>query len=213
MLDLADAEHIAAEELRLAEMDGHDEPPFDLLLHRRGILLAEYGSDSPIRGIGTHGRLKGRPVVYVHECLDRRARAFVALHEMAHTIVEDRRLDLACSLERWCNRFAASILCPGPTVRRTWRDTRGDLLAALAMRPAVTGSTFALRVGEVDIAPVVVFDRSRARYAEPDIANPDAIRKLAATARKEAFAEDDVARAWRLPDATHRVAVVFKAAA
>lgn len=213
MLKLEDAEVFAARELQLAELDGHDSPPWDVLLHRRDVLVAEFGASSPIRGIGTHGTVRGQPVVYVHERLDRRARAFVALHEYAHALVEAEQLELECPLERFCNRFAASIVCPTPAVRRAWRDANADFPAALDLRPNVTGSTFALRLGESGVAHVAVFDRARPRYVEPARPMPHGIDRLVGEARRETYAESAAARAWRLPDAIHRVVVVFDAAA
>lgn len=214
MITLEDAEVFAHRELVAARLDGHDAPPWDLLLARRGVLVAEFGDASPIRGDGTHGTLRGQPVVYVHELLGQRGRAFVALHEYAHHLVEAERLELACPLERFCNRFAASALCPRPTVMRAWRSGRGDLLAAYSCCTTVEGTTFALRLAEVGIAPVRLFELDRERYVEPpETPSLPGLRRVVAAARREGFAEAPGARAWRLPDTPSRVAVLHDLAA
>jgi hypothetical protein len=209
MVTIEDAEVFAARELQKSSLDGHDAPPWDLLLARRDVHVAQFGDGSPIRGDGTHGRLKGRPIVYLHERLPPRGRAFVALHEYGHTIIESERLDLDCHVERWCNRFAASILCPPTSVRRAWRDAGANLPAAHALRPALGSTAFALRLGEAGLALVRLFDGDLERYVEPtEWTPPNRLSRLVRAARNDGFAQAEDVRAWRLANVPRRVAVL-----
>lgn len=213
MIELDDAEVFAARELRLARLDGHPTPDWQIVIQRRGILVATFGKDSPVRGAGTHGTVRGQPVVYVNRALTTRAMAFVGLHEYGHVIVERERLNLGCHLERFCNRFASAVLLPPASVREAWRESGGDLLRYAAARSTATTTTASLRLGEVGLARVCLFEGRRLRYALPTPPRDlDDVAGLARAARAEGFAMGAPGRAWVLPDDRSRVAVVALAA-
>jgi len=211
--DLADAEALAQRELRLACLDGHDAPPWRTLLSRRGVRVARYDSRSPIyraSGVGAPGLVNGTRTAYVWDGLNERDTAYTACHEWCHLIVSGDGLELACPLEAFCNRFAAAVLTPADSARRAWKAAPRDLLAMHALRPQTSASVLTMRVGELGLAPIALYDRKAPRYFV-GVQRSRALDRLVAEARREGYAANDCGRAWRLPDNEARVGVLVAA--
>lgn len=212
-IHLDDAEPIAQRELRLAHLDGHDSPPWRTLLARRGVRVARFGTSSPIyrrSGVGTHGLVKDQPTAYVWDGLNEHDTAYTACHEWGHLLVADG-LELACPMEAFCNRFAAAVLTPADSAQRAWRKAPRDLLALHALRPQTSTSVLTMRIGELGLSAIALYDRKRIRYAIGVQQVPRGVGKLVELARREGFAENENGRAWVLPDNEARVSVLLAA--
>lgn len=213
-ITLDDAEAFANRELRRVCLDGHDAPPWRIGLQRLGVRLMFFGNDSPMRcagQVGRHGVLNDRPLVYVWDGMIERDQALTAWHEYMHHVIVAERLELECHAERFCTRFAAAMVAPADSMRRAWRQSGGDLIKLAELRPAASASVLTLRVGDLEIAPVALFDRRGARHVVPSQPVPRGLGKLVDLARREGRAESALGRAWRLPDDTSRVGVLLAA--
>jgi hypothetical protein len=212
-INLDDAEAFAQRNLRIAALDGHDSPPWRTGLSRLGVRLATYDARSPIyarSGVGTFGIVNDAPTVYVFDGMCDQDMALTAWHEHSHHMIRSEGLVLACHAEAFCTRYAAAMLAPADSVRRAWKQTR-DLVELHALRPATSASVILLRIGDLELAPVALYDRKGPRRAMPDRPMPRGIGKLVDLARREGFAQNENGRAWRLPDNTSRVGVVLAA--
>lgn len=212
-IKLDDAEAFAQRNLRIAALDGHDSPPWRIALARLGVRFATFGARSPIyarSGVGTHGTINGAPVVYVYDGMCDRDTALTAWHEHGHHMIFAEGLVLTCHAEAFCTRYAAAMLAPADSMRRAWQQTR-DLLELHALRPATSASVLLLRLGDLELAPVALYDRKGPRRAIPAQTMPRGVGCLVDLARRGGFAENENGRAWRLLDDAARVGVVLAA--
>lgn len=214
MVNLDDAEVFAQRELQRAALDGHDAPPWRILLARLSVQLATFGDGAPMRRAGHVGRfgvVGGAPTVYVWSGMSERDQALTAWHEYAHHIVVAERLALGCHVERWCTRFAAAMVAPADSVQRAWRACGRNLLRLAEMRPATSSSVLLLRLGDLELAPVALYDSKGPRHVRPEQRLARGITRVVEMAKREGFAENELASAWRLPDASSRVGVLLAA--
>ncbi|HVS86044.1 MAG TPA: ImmA/IrrE family metallo-endopeptidase [Gaiellaceae bacterium] len=103
------------------------------------------------------------PVIVLNTNDDPRARAFTAVHELAHLF---RRDDGPSSfeVEDWCSQFAGAVIAPPAAFRADFANAREhDLLAtvdALALQYSLTPLASAVRVARLGLAPQAEVDET-----------------------------------------------------
>jgi Zn-dependent peptidase ImmA (M78 family) len=97
------------------------------------------------------------PAIVVNPRDDPRARAFTAVHELAHLLRAQAGLDPRADSETWCNEFASAALMPAAEFSRDFERRReSGLLAridATALEYGVTSHAAAVRLARLELAP------------------------------------------------------------
>jgi Zn-dependent peptidase ImmA (M78 family) len=152
-------------------------------------LLESYGVVVLQLGIGK-GNIRGfsawdphAPLVVVNTAYNVTARIFTLFHEVGHLLT---RTDAACFrfilptgddhlLERWCERFAASLLVPADALERvsTGFDPSGrirdvDTAQKIANRFKVSTRAIALRLQELGFAPSTLYGEVERAFSDLD---------------------------------------------
>ncbi len=223
MADLDDAEHEALILLRSVALDGHDSPPIEIACSRYRWTDPRDGAESvgvslfdlPASSEGTcyrwtrHPKRPERhPAILLRGESPGRARLLAIAHELAHIHEEQRGLTLTVDRERWANRMGVAMLAPDYAVRRAWRAA-GDHLGRLQRHlPHLLPTAALLRVGELGLASIVVYQGGRRRYSEGLSLPANDVARLVRFALRDGKAEGDGMRAYRLPDGPQRVGVL-----
>jgi len=221
VLTYDDAEAFSGGVLRCAGLDGHDRPDWEEAAEawvwqrepeRRGILVYDLPA-SPLPSGWTWVRIGAeprKPAIMIRG-LTGRERDHNGGHELGHIVlaVLDLRLAPDVHEERWCNRFASSLLAPADVVRRAWRRARANGERVGQHVKALRPTALALRLGEVGVASVLVTQRERVIYtAGPGLIPANDVRPLVRLALRAGRADGDGLRAYRLSDGVDRVAVL-----
>jgi len=222
MHSLDDAEVASQSFLRWTSLDGHDSPPWEIGCARwtwqdepeirRGVLVF----DLPVSSVGTKwswvriGSPYMQPAIAFRGGETGRARDLNGCHELSHIVREILGIRVGCCEERWCNRFAVATLAPEHVVRRAWACEGANLGRIQRHMPRLFATAATLRIGELGLAPVVVFDLGRRRYAEGGALPARESERLyrLALASNDGRAVGDGMRAYRLPDGADRVAII-----
>ena len=130
------------------------------------VLLLQLGPDA-IRGFALWN--DAAPLVAVNTTFIPQARAFTLFHEIGHLLLRqdaasDEHIGRSASLatgytvERWCERMAATVLLPEPAVRNAVPTDMSEVEAyesarRLASRFKVSVRAAAIRLIELDLAP------------------------------------------------------------
>ena len=77
-----------------------------------------------------------------------------------------RRHQIQCrNPDFWALAFAAAFLVPAAALRRAWKRANGDVKAVLAIWRNVPNTAITLRVGELQIANIWVYESMELRHA------------------------------------------------
>jgi Zn-dependent peptidase ImmA (M78 family) len=142
-----------------------------------GVLVMQDGSLplDTMRGFASTHPLV--PAIVVNPRDDPRARAFTALHELAHLLRANEGRNPQADAETWCNEFASAVLMPEASFSRDYeRRSEAGLVAridAVALEYGVTPHASAVRIARLELTPQRDVDeaieaiRARALVLEP----------------------------------------------
>ena len=221
MLGLADAEVISGSWLQWVHLDGADEPSWETGCARwhwmvepevrRGILVFDLpASRQPSSwAMIRHKETYAQPAILLRGERGR-ARDLSGCHELSHILIALLGLKIEGNEEAWCNRFAVATLAPAHVVRRAWAREGANLGRIQRHMPRLFATAATLRLGELDLTPVAVFERGVIRYAAGGELPAKESRRLAKCALRapDGRASGDGMRAYRLPDGLDRVGVL-----
>lgn len=201
-----DAEEMAGLVLREAMQDGADRPDVWAVAKRMRVSVYKAPRTAKWSELGERVRVNGEDRVYLRSDVSEPLRTVVLAHELGHITVSRFALRLEDE-ERWCNRFAAALIAPEPSVWRAWRRANADPRTYLASWWATTPTLAALRLGECRCADVWIVEGSRVRYARAERQTPEWLVQAA----REAVNGGELRRAVaRLGDGAKRVVVALE---
>jgi hypothetical protein len=221
-----DAECFSDALLRCASIDGHNAPSWEIAAarwrwqaepERVGVLVYDLPASAQPSGWDwvRWGAMSCRmPAIMLRGLRRGRARDFAGGHELGHIVrcLLDVHLADDVHAERWCNRFAASLLAPAATVRSAWRRARASGERVGRFISALNPTALALRLGETGCASVSILQRSKLLYAVgPMLLPANDIAPLVRLALRDGRADGGGMRAYRLSDGAERVAVMLAA--
>lgn len=138
----------------------------------KGVLVAQFQIDrQAIRGFSIPDRFV--PLAAVNTAYTPAARAFSLLHELGHLVRDDGSACMGFSgpddsreVERWCERFAAAVLLPSESIRRTDSIPAGvddevlyRLVRSTARKYKTSLRATALRMIELGIADRSIYNK------------------------------------------------------
>lgn len=149
----------------LLDRSGQSQPRVDLRAVARlwpGLTITTEGLDGEGYLIDL-GALGGE--IVVRASASRARQRYTAAHELGHWYLEDRggcQVGVAVSdrsIERWCERFASSLLIPRRWLLSDLQEHRREIAGAVRTLPERYGvSDKALRVRIAEITPLTLYD-------------------------------------------------------
>lgn len=201
-----EAEEMAGLVLRESMQDGADRPDVWAVAKRLRVSVYKAPRSAKWSELGERVRVNGEDRVYLRSDVAEPLRTVVLAHELGHITVSRFGLRPEDE-ERWCNRFAAALIAPEPSVWRAWRRAGADAHTYLSAWWATTPTLAALRLGECRCADVWVVQGSSVRYSRAERQAPAWLVNAAREAINGGAPRRTVAR---LGDGAKRVVVALE---